>query len=191
MRAKINLLFILFGLITILLSCNLNQKNREREELVRDYYNGFNTGDYGLISNTVCDSIKITEKEYILTRTRNELQRQFQWDSVFSPKYSLVDLKIKGNSAEVTISKICKRIAFLQDSALVYNVLIDFDGDKISEIQTTEYVFLDFLKWRPRRDNLTNWINENHPELAGFVSTQSVEGAQNYLIAIDLYKTEK
>lgn len=191
MRAKINLLFILFGLITILLSCNLNQKNIEREQLVRDYYQGFNTGDYGLITNSVCDSIKITEKEYILTRTRNELQRQFQWDSVFSPKYSLVDIEIKGNSVGATISKTCKRIAFLQDTALIYRVLIDFNGNKITEIQTIEYVFLDSLKWQPRRDNLTVWVNENHPELAGFVSTQSIKGAQNYLIAIDLYKTKK
>ena len=42
--------------------------------------------------------------------------------------------------------------------------------------------------WQRERDSLVNWIKENHPELDGFVHDLSMEGAQNYLKAISLYK---
>lgn len=191
MRLKTKFILIVLGLVPMLFSCNSKQKDMAHEQLVRDYFHGFNTGDYNLISNSISDSIKITEKEYVIVHARNDFHRHFQWDSVFAPKYNIIDLKVDGDCAIGTVSKTCKRIEFLQDSALVSNVSIYFSDNKISEIQTTEYVFLDYLKWQPRRDNLTSWIDENHPELSGFVSDISIKGAQNYLKAIALSKSNE
>ena len=188
MRLRVYLLLIIFGLIPILFSCSSKQNNVEREQLVRDYFHGFSTGNYNLISNSTCDSIKISEKGYVIVQARNDFYRHFQWDSVFKPKYKILDLKVGDSTAVGVISKSCKRIQFLQDSALICNISIFFDESKISEIQTTEYVFLDTLKWQPRRDNLISLVDKNHPELSGFICDISVKGAQNYIKAIDLAK---
>jgi hypothetical protein len=190
MSQKINLLVIL-GLILTLISCNSTHKSLTHEQIVKDYFYALNTGDFSIISNCISDSIMTTEKEYILTYNQKELYQQFQWDSVFKPKYELTDLKMDSTSVKATVSKICARIVFLQDSAMIYKVQIDFKDNQITKVQTTEYVFLDFAKWQPRRDTLTSWIDKNYPELSGFVYDLTLKGAQNYLTAIDLYKNEK
>jgi len=191
MIQRINLLLVILGLIITLISCNLARKNLTNEQIVENYFCGLNAGDFNMISNCISDSIITTEKEYILTHSRKKFYQQFQWDSVFRPKYELTDLKMDSNSVKATVSKICKRIEFLQDSAMIYKVLIDFKDSQITKIQTTEYVFLDFAKWQPRRDTLTSWIDKNYSELSGFVNDLTLKGAQNYLTAIDLYKNKK
>ena len=191
MTQRINLLLIIFGLILTSISCNSTRKCLTQEQKVENYFCGLNTGDFSMISDCISDSIKTTEKEYILTNNRKELYQQFQWDSVFRPKYELTDLKMDSNSVKATVSKICERIEFLQDSAMIYKVQIDFNDNQIIKIQTTEYVFLDFAKWQPRRDTITSWIDKNYPELSGFVNDLTLKGAQKFLTAIDLYKNEK
>jgi hypothetical protein len=177
-------------LISLTDSCNTKQ-NISREQMVNDYYYGLNTGDFNLISNCISDSIITAEMDYILTQNKQDLYKQFQWDSVFKPNYSLIDLTNDSSGILVTVAKICKRIEFLQDTALVYKAKIDFSGNKIIKISITDYVYMNLKKWGPTRDSLSAWIDKYHPELAGFVNDMTLNGAQNYLTAIDLYENEK
>jgi len=49
----------------------------------------------------------------------------------------------------------------------------------------------DTLQWSSRRYSLVSWIKIYYPYLDGFVYDQTLEGAQNYLKAIELYTDEK
>jgi hypothetical protein len=138
----------------------------------------------------VDDSILISEFDYILANSINDLRTNFQWDSVFNPHYEIVELTIIDKNMEALISKTCRRIRFLHDSAIVYKVNIDFENDKIKKMKTFDYKVFNFEKWQARRDTLVSWIDKNHPEISGFLTNQTLKGAQNYLEAIDLYASE-
>lgn len=191
MTQRINILRIILGLIFMLISCDSIQKKLTYEQMVENYFFGLNTGDFNLFSNCISDSVLTTEMECVLTQNRNQFYQQFQWDSVFRPKYKLTDLRRNDDSVKAIVSKKCKRIEFLQDSALTYKILIVFKEKQIKSIQITEYVFMDFAKWQPRRDTLLAWIDKKHPELSGFSNDLTLKGAQNYMKAIDLYRNEK
>lgn len=189
MIKKINFTgIVLIGLIITMISCNSKKSTDSKDQIIKDYYSGCNSGNFNMISECISDSIMTTEMEYILTRNRNELYKQFQWDSVFQPKYNLIDLENDSNSYVATISKICKRIDFLQDTVITFTVKIDFKDDKIIKMQLTDYVLLDFIKWQQRTETLISWINQNYPELSGFNNDLTKSGAQKFLKAVDLYR---
>ena len=179
------------ALILLVIACSIDKTQRNKTQLVQDYYMGLNLGNFKLISGCVADSVITSEKDFILSRTRLELYQHFQWDSVFRPNYQIIDVKDLEQAVQLTVIKQCERIQFLQDTAMVYKVNITFSDGKITQIQTTDYVFLDFTKWQPRRNTLVKWIDVNHPELSGFVNDLTLNGAQNYIQAINLYTNEK
>ena len=41
------------------------------------------------------------------------------------------------------------------------------------------------------RTNFLNWMNQNHPEVNGFIFDQTEKGGLNYLKAIKLYNEAK
>ena len=183
-------ILIVVGLIILTISCTSSQ-SCSHERIINDYFNGLNSGDFNFISTCVADSIMTTEMDFVLTRNLQDLYKQFQWDSVFRPNYSLISLKQDSFGYIATISKTCKRIEFLQDSAMIYDTRIIFKNDKIVKIATIDYKFMDLEKWIPRRDSLSTWVDRNHPEIKGFVNDMTPFGAQNYLKAIDLFRNEK
>jgi ketosteroid isomerase-like protein len=131
-----------------------------------------------------------TEMSYVLSKNKQELYRQFQWDSVFSPSCNLIDYKTDSTGLICTIKKSCKRIKFLQDTSIIFKTNFVLKGNKIAKISLIDYVYFDTLSWQTRRDSLVAWIDKNYPKLSGFVYDMTPNGAQNYLKAIDLFKTE-
>jgi len=155
---------------------------------VKDFYKGLNNDDFESISNLISDNIRITEGTYNLTNSKASFYTQFQWDSVFTPQYEIVEISDYEYGIEATISKECQRILFLMDTAMVYKVKINFRDDKIIRMNTEEYISLDFNKWQNNLDELLEWMKEDHPELIGSQNDLTLAGAQNYLKAINLFK---
>jgi len=182
-------IFLIIVLL-ILVSCITENEQINREKLVSDYYVSLNSADFEKTLDCVSDSIVISEGDFILTRSKRDLYTHFQWDSVFKPKYKVLKLTTVDKNMEAVISKTCMRIQFLHNSATVYKVTIDFDGDKICKMETFDYEVFDFKKWQSNRDVLAKWIDENHPELTGFINDQTLNGAKKYLKAIELYKSK-
>jgi hypothetical protein len=184
-------LVILTGLMIIQTSCSSKQRTDSQEQIIKYYYNGLSTGNFKLISKCISDSILIIEKGYILTNNRNDYYQHIQWDSVFKPKYNLIDLKKDSDFYVAIVSKICKRIEFLQDTVITFKEKIEFKNNQIDKMQLLDYLLLDFEKWQQRTESLIAWIDKNHPEISGFNTDMTLKGAQNYLKAVDLYKNKK
>lgn len=192
MKKQTKFVYIIFtGLIISLISCNSGRNSLANKRVIKDYYTSLNKADFKLASKYIADSINSTEMGYILASNREELYRNFQWDSVFIPNYKLTEIVCDSASAVATVSKFCKRIEFLHDSALVFKVRFDFKNNQISKMQLTDYISSDFNKWQFRRDTLVAWIDRYHPELSGFINDLTIKGAQNYFKAIELFNNEK
>ncbi len=174
--------------ISILLFSYGCSDSKKHEKLVYDYFAALNEADFNKAKSCVTDSIIFTEGDFVLTRSIEDLHTHLQWDFVFEPQYKVLELTTVDKKMEAIISKTCKRIRFLHDSATVYKVSIDFEEDKISKMKNFDFVVFDFAKWQSRRDTLVKWVDENHPELTGFIFDQTAKGAQNYLKAIELYE---
>lgn len=176
-------------IFAILFACNPKNEKQSKEDIVRTYFKGLNESDYKITTSCISDSMVRSEGDFILTRNSKEYYIHFQWDSVFSPEYKLIDLQETTDSTmEVTLSKFCKRIEFLHDSATVYKSKFNIKDQRIIKVENFELVYFDTLKWSSRRDTLVAWINRNHPRLNGFIYDQTKAGAKHYLEAIELYR---
>ncbi|MBN1953363.1 MAG: hypothetical protein JW801_19315 [Bacteroidales bacterium] len=186
---------ITYTLLTIALiwSCNSGSDKPKASEPLTDkiigtYFNGLNESNFKKIASCISDSLLTMEGGFVLTKSSKDYYIHFQWDSVFSPTYQLLNSeKISDSSIVVTISKICDRIRYLHDTATVYKAKIDLTANRITKINNLELVVFDTLKWGTRRDALVAWIRTNHPELDGFIMDQTPAGAKHYLQAIELY----
>ncbi len=185
---RINSAFVLFSIF--LFSCSPNVQE-QHEKMVYNYFSAINDGCFSNVLKCVSDSVLISEFDYILAKSIYELQTNFQWDSVFEPYYEIIELTKVDKNMEAIISKTCKRIRFLHDSAIVYKVNIVFEKDRIKKMETFDYKVFNFEMWQARRDTLVDWINKNHPELSGFSTNQTLVGAQNYLKAINYIKQSR
>jgi hypothetical protein len=174
--------------LSTLFSCNTGPAKVTNEEIIRGYFDGVNEGDFHQAAEYVSDSILVSEFEYIIARSSESLYQNFQWDSVFEPRYAIKGISTESNLSLVTISKTSKRIGFLQGSALEYRLIVIIKNHRISSMQTNEYINLDFEKWEQNRIRLNSWIDANHPYLSGFMNDLTIRGARNYLQAIKLFR---
>ncbi|MDF1549341.1 MAG: hypothetical protein P1P88_16065 [Bacteroidales bacterium] len=184
---KLKLVLIILVCLTIA-SCTSRTNQISGEQLISNYFNGFNNANFNQISACVSDSILITEGDFIIAKSKKELYTNFQWDSVFLPKYQLIEIKTVKDGFETTVSKIDRRIKFLQDTSIIYKIIIHIIDNQIAKMQITDYLQFDFEKWQSRRDSLKVWTDSNHPELSGFLDVQTKEKGLKYLKAINLYE---
>ncbi|MCF8366525.1 MAG: hypothetical protein K9H16_12130 [Bacteroidales bacterium] len=181
-------LFSFAFLLIVISACNEKTKETSHQRILIQYLEAYNNFDLEKAAFFIHDSIVVSENEFIQTTGKTEWLTQSQWDFAFIPEYSIIETKAVDGNLEATIEKTCKRIKFLNDSAIISKSLIKFLDGKISGIHIHEYVKFDFEKWQSRRDSLVAWIDINHPELSGFIYDQTKSGAEKYLKAIDYYE---
>jgi hypothetical protein len=182
-----SLRIVLFVSLLFMLSCKGLEDPISQKRIIEGYITALNTGNFEQVSKFLSDSLRTEEGEVLLLDKLEDYRIQFQWDSVFKAHYKLLDIQEIDSGLQVTLSKACSRILYLNDSALLTRNRIEFSEGKISRIQVYDYLNMNFSLWESRRDTLVAWISVNHPELIGFEITQTIQGGQNYLKAIDLY----
>ncbi len=132
-----------FGMFIFILSCNPASVDKSHQDIVIEYIKGKNTSEFSDISAYLHDSIVKLEGDIIISKSKAELQTIFQWDSVFSPKYAILDIEENDGAVLAIISKECQRIRFLHDSAIVYKNLYEFKDEQISKISSVENLVFD------------------------------------------------
>ncbi|AXT51478.1 hypothetical protein D1818_11770 [Aquimarina sp. BL5] len=168
-------------------SCSTKDRNTQ---IVQNYYDQLNQSNYFELSKIIGDSITISEGDYHMNYSKDDYYKHFQWDSVFSPKYELLEIKEIDEKVAIKVSKICTRIKFLNEKPIISKEVIEIKNQKISKIKNIE-MDSDFKLWNLTKNEMVTWIKKNHPELDGFIYDQTKTGAQNYLKAIALYKEFK
>ena len=182
---------VLILCIAVAISCG--QKNRESDkiQIAEDYIDALNASDYNQVVGLFLDSIRFNEMDYIRTYAKEDYRTLFQWDSVFGPKYKILDLREDGENLHLKVSKECDRILFLQDSPFITHEIMKIKQGAIQSIDIVEYVDFNDSLWASNRENLVSWIDKNHPELNGFIYDQTKEGALKFQKAMELYRNKK
>ncbi len=184
---KITYLSLIF--VIGFISCKNSEKEINKLSIAENYYSTLNNSDYSAITG-LGDSITTEEGNYKQAYSKKDYIEFLEWDSVFNPTYEILDIEQKDGVIEVKVSKIDKRISFLQKEPFLTNQTIKFQKDKIISIETN-YVNFDGETWGKNVNKLVNWIKNNHPELNGFIHDQTEQGALKYLKAIELFKNKK
>lgn len=170
-----------------MVGCNNHKLNHQ--ETVKEYYNAFDSGNYTQIRALINDTITITAGDYVTRYTHESFHEFFKWDSIFKPSYEIVELKEKDNHIVATIASKSLRYEFLKNNPLTCQFKIFFNSGKILKIESWECLGADWSIWQKERDSLVHWISKNNPNLDGFIHDMTMDGATNYLKAIELYKT--
>lgn len=172
------------------ISCKNSENEIDKLEIVKQYYAVLNNSDYSGMSSWFADSLVTKEGGYEQVYSQSEYLEFLKWDSVFDPTYEILKIEQEGEMVKATISKSDKRILFLLEELFITNQIIRFQNDKILSVETT-YVNFDYPIWERNKNELLSWIDENHPELNGFIYDQTETGGLKYLKAIELYEKTK
>jgi hypothetical protein len=181
--------FLILFLLYFLTGCN-DQKLTNKETVTK-YYNARDIANYNKLKTFINDSITITAGDYVIPYTHDSFYEEFKWDSIFSPSYKIVELEEKNNQIIASVASNSVRFEFLKNNPLTCQYKISFNSGKISKIESLECIGTDWKIWQKERDSLVSWIKKNHPELDGFINDMTMNGAINYLKAIELYETDK
>ena len=183
---------IVLSLILIIsfISCKNSEKEKVKFEIAKQYYNVLDNSDYSRITSWFSDNLTIIEGEYKQTYSQSEYLEFLKWDAVFDPNYEILQMEQQNGIVKAKISKLDKRIFFLQEEPIITNQVIRFLKDKIISINI-HYVNFNDTIWERNKNGLLSWIDEYHPELNGFIHDQTETGGLKYLKAIELYKNRK
>ena len=122
-------------------------------------------------------------------------------DDSCKKKYGIIALTVKDKSLDSQIDERFARgkiiaivnsetgsIEYLDNNPMICKHKISFRDDKIFQIDTFDYIGVDWNIWQMKRDSLTKWVEINHPELVGFIFDMTKQGGENYLKAIELFE---
>lgn len=182
-------LFMAIGFV----SCKSSQKEDDILVLAERYYKSLDTSDDSAIGALLGDSVVVRECEddYEEKFSRKDYVEWLKWDSVFEPQYEILEIAQENGVIKAKISKIDKRILLLHEEPIVWNETIRFNDHKIDRVERTKYLVFNDILFLKNRTKLLSWIDENHPELNGFLNGQTEPLGKNYLKAIEFYNNRK
>jgi len=158
--------------------------------IVEQFYTGFDTGNYKLISAIIGDTITLSAAEYVIPYSQQDYYTFFQWDSTFHTTYEITELTEEDQTVWVTISSMSKRFEFLENNPLSTRRKLIISNGCITRVEEIESPGANWEKWAEKRDSLVTWTDQHHPELTGFINDMTKVGAENYKQAIQLYSAE-
>ncbi|WP_282081427.1 hypothetical protein [Aquimarina algiphila] len=186
-----NRIIILLSFLTIaFLSCKTSKEEIDQLEIAKQYFKVLDNSDYTGIKIWFADSLITKEGEYKQVYSQNEYLEFLKWDSVFDPNYEILEIEQQDGIIKAKISKMDKRIFFLHEEPFITNQSIRFQKNKIVTVEI-DYVNFNEKTWEKNKTKLLTWIDENHPELNGFIYDQTETGGIKFLKAIELYKNRK
>lgn len=183
---RICALFVLA--IMVLFSCKSKVQESDKKQLIKAYYASLNNFELKEIPDYYFDSIRMIENDYLYLASKDSFYLKLQWDSVFRPKYQILEIEEIENDLIVKVSKSDPRILFLNEEPNVYRERFTFKDELIFSSEIKGFIVFNWDLWDNNRSKLVNWIKENHPDLDGFLYDQTKQGGVNYLKAINLYK---
>ncbi|ARN76991.1 hypothetical protein BST97_02685 [Nonlabens spongiae] len=146
-----------------------------------------NEGNFDQVRRYVADSLHFIEGNQTVKLSRDTYYDYFQWDSVFNPRYKVLNIKSVDDLVEIRLETTSDRLKFLENNPLVTEQQIHLIDQKISKIDFTSYGDVDWNHWSAKRDSLISWMKVHHPEHPEFIYDLTKTGAENYIKAIALF----
>lgn len=173
----------------VFLLCGCVQHKLSNKAIAQKYFEARNTLNYKEVSKYVGDSLTVIEGDYVMPYSVSSYYEVFKWDSVFQTTYEIKDIQENGDHVVASIALKSIRNEFLKNELMTCQFRLSFNSAKISKVESFDCEDADWKVWQKRVGDLVEWIKINHPELDGFVYDMTMNGAQNYLKAIQLYKS--
>lgn len=171
-------------------SCKKAEKEIDKIEIAKKFYVAIDNSNHSKVTGLITEEFTTIDDGYEQKYTRNEYAEWVKWDSVFQPTYEILKIEKVDDIVKAKISKIDKRISFLHDQPIIMNETILLDGNRIMSVERTSVSF-NVEKFIKRRDEFVSWVEENHPDLNGFLHDQTLSGGIKYLKAIELFKVNQ
>lgn len=190
-KTKFNQILIITLVFLTVLSCKDTEKRVDKLEIARQYYRTLDKSSSIEMKALLTDILVtvIPKYNYKVTFSKDDyVEKWLKWDSVFEPDYKVLDMKLDNGVVKAKVSKTDRRILFFMQKPFVTNETLIIKNNKIIRVETA-YVNFDEVTWERNRNRLLNWIDENHPELNGFIFDQTEAGGLKFLKAIELYKS--
>lgn len=184
-RAKKSVLILL--ILPFFFSCSKSKPTNV--EVVQNYYKALNQSDFDKVLSLFADSIRTEEMGYVSVMSNDDYYSWLTWDSVFHPKYKILDIHDHTDGVHVTISKKCQRTMFLNGEPTISNEVVNIKEGKIVSTEITGYVVFNLEEWNRKKEEVVSWVAIHHPELNGFIHDQTKVGGLNYLKVIALYNS--
>lgn len=184
-KTRMKLFFYIFLIIAFFNKCDQGKLNNKAT--VEKYYMARDAADFKDISLLVSDTITVVEGDYVMPYTLESYYEVFKWDSVFQTKYKIIELEEVESQVIVSVTLSSIRNAFLQNNPMTCKFKLSLQSGKISKIESLNCKDANWEIWQKRVDALVKWVDINHPELNGFIHDMTMNGAKNYLKAINLY----
>ena len=182
--------FRLSYFIAVLFLCGCNSQLSD-EEIVISYYSALNEGNFDQVKDYIADSLYFIEGEQKVKLSRDSYYNYFQWDSVFQPQFKVLDIETIDDYVQVRLESKSDRLKFLEHNPLVTEQQIRFSDQKITRVEYTKYIDVDWSLWSTKRDSLIKWMEIHHPEHPEFINDLTKTGAENYLKAIALFQASQ
>jgi hypothetical protein len=183
-----NTLFILI-LLYSLIGCN--EPKLTYQETVTKYYKARDAVKYNDLVTCINENVTIIEGDYVMPYNQDGFYEVFKWDSIFQPSYKIIKLEERNDQIIASVALSSIRNEFLKNNSMTCQYKISFISGKISEIESLECKGADWQIWQKEVNSLVSWIKINHPILDGFINDMTMNGAMNYLKAIELYELDK
>ncbi|MFD0797917.1 hypothetical protein ACFQZJ_10625 [Maribacter chungangensis] len=180
---------LLLSVLILYLGCSKNPSTEAAQ--IRAYYEGFKQSDYSKVKSTLSDSLISVAGDFTMRYSRESFYEKFKWDSVFRPQYTLVSINEEGENPIATVTMNSPKLEFLQNNPMTCRYTVYFKEGKIARLVELDCPTANWEMWAKRRDSLVGWTKINHPELGGFINDLTLQGAIDYMNAIDLYKRRK
>lgn len=187
---KTSILLFVFFIITV--SCKNTKNTTDKLKITKTYFEALSQSNSSKIKTLLSDSLTtaIPKYDYKITFSKNDyVEKWLQWDSVFEPTYKILDLRLENDNVIAKISKTDKRIMFLMQKPFITTETLKFKDHKISTI-VTEYLNFDETTWEKNKNELLNWVKDNHPHLNDFIYDQTASGGEKFLKAIKLFQNK-
>jgi len=178
-------------LISVLFFSNCGQSKLTHQETVTSYFEARDAKDYHQIKQLISDSLIVTEGSYVMPYSQESYYEVFKWDSIFRTTYDLVDLQKLDDQILASVNLTSVRNTFLENDLMRCDFRVSFEKEKISRIESLDCQGADWDKWQDRVKLLVVWVEENHPELDGFIHDMTMKGAQDYVNSIELYEARR
>ena len=175
----------------LVLGIRCSKKTSTEAEQITAYYEGFKNSDYSQVKRTLSDSLISVAGDYTMPYSRESFYEKFKWDSVFKPQYKLVSIDEEGEHPIATVTVNSHKLEFLQNNPMTCRYAVYFKDGKIASIVDLDCPTANWEIWGKQVDALVGWIAMNHPELDGFINDLTMQGAINYMKAIELYKNRE